>query len=174
MKIIKALSFFQRKSENQTRNLPTLETGLRGDVTTFHMTVYFLRAPAARLRFEFWESNVAGRLGLGVALRYAMDIGMQPIETRIRRLAGLLRERLENEPRVSVVDLGRVENQCGIVSFAVAGMDPADVKQGLRSKRVYVSTSAAASTPLDAEDRSLPTVVRTMAGGKTYLNICTM
>eukprot|EP00903_Cladosiphon_okamuranus_P009577 g9119.t1 len=119
---------------------------------------YELRSDARR--FEFWESNVAGRLGLGVALRYAMDIGLQPIETRIRRLAGSLREQLEKEPRVSVMDLGRVENQCGIVSFAVAGMDPADVKQGLRSKRVYVSTSAAGSTPLDAEDRALPTVVR--------------
>eukprot|EP00752_Nemacystus_decipiens_P010194 g9084.t1 len=119
---------------------------------------YELR-PDAR-RFEFWESNVAGRLGLGVALRYAMDIGMQAIETRIRQLAGSLRERLTQEPGVAVMDLGRAENRCGIVSFAVAGMDPADVKQGLRSKRVYVSTSAAGSTPLDAESRALPTVVR--------------
>lgn len=128
----------------------------------------FFRVPAARRRFEFWESNVAGRLGLGVALRYAMDIGMHPIETRIRQLAGSLRERLDNEPGVSVMDLGRVENRCGIVSFAVAGMDPGDVKQGLRLERVYVSTSAAGSTPLDAESRALPTVVRTMAGEKLY------
>ena len=132
----------------------------------FHRKVAFLRVSSARLRFEFWESNVAGRLGLGVALRYAMDIGMQNIEARVRQLARSLRERLQNEPGVSVMDLGRVENQCGIVSFAVAGMDPANVKQGLRSKRVYVSTSAAGSTPLDAEDRALPTVVRTMADGK--------
>lgn len=89
---------------------------------------------------------------------------MHPIETRIRQLAGSLRERLDREPGVSVMDLGQAENRCGIVSFAVAGMDPADVKQGLRSKRVYVSTSAAGSTPLDAQDRALPTVVRTMAG----------
>lgn len=120
--------------------------------------------PATLRRFEFWESNVAGRLGLGVALRYAMDIGMQPIETRIRQLASLLRERLDNEPGVSVMDLGRAENQCGIVSFTVAGMDPGDVKEGLRLKSVYVSTSAAGSTPLDAESRALPTVVRAVAG----------
>ncbi|CAM9583756.1 unnamed protein product [Ectocarpus sp. 4 AP-2014] len=119
---------------------------------------YELR-PDAR-RFEFWESNVAGRLGLGVAIRYAMDIGMELIEDRIRQLAGSLRERLENEPAVSLMDLGRVENQCGIVSFAVPGVDPSDIKQGLRLKRVFVSTSSAGSTPLDAEDRALPTVVR--------------
>lgn len=89
---------------------------------------------------------------------------MHTMETRIRQLAGSLRERLDNEPRVSVMDLGRVENRCGIVSFAVDGMDPGDVKQGLRLERVYVSTSTAGSTPLDAENRALPTVVRMMAG----------
>lgn len=126
------------------------------------------RVPADRRRFEFWESNVAGRLGLGVALRYAMEIGMQPIENRIRQLASSLRNRLDNEPGVSLMDLGRVENQCGIVSFAVAGMDPADVKQGLRSERVYVSTSAAGSTPLDAADRTLPTVVSQDGAGEKF------
>lgn len=102
---------------------------------------------------------MAGRLGLGVALRYAMSIGMKPIETRIRRLAGSLRERLDAEPGVSLMDLGRVENQCGIVSFSVSGVDASSIKQGLRLERVYVSTSSAESTPLDAEDRALPTVV---------------
>lgn len=89
---------------------------------------------------------------------------MRPIESRIRQLAGSLRKRLDDEPGVSLMDLGRAENQCGIVSFAVAGMDPGDVKQALRSERVYVSTSAAGSTPLDAADRGLPTVVSEMAG----------
>ncbi|CAM9668653.1 unnamed protein product [Scytosiphon promiscuus] len=119
---------------------------------------YELR-PDAR-RFEFWESNVAGRLGLGVALRYAMGIGMPSIEQRIRKVATLLRDRLEREPGVFVMDLGRPENQCGIISFAVRGKDPGDIKQGLRDQRVYVSTSSGGSTPLDAQDRALPTVVR--------------
>lgn len=129
----------------------------------------FHHVPADGGRFEFWESNVAGRLGLGVALRYAMEIGMRPIESRIRQLAGSLRKRLDAEPGVSLTDLGRVENQCGIVSFGVAGMDPGDVKQALRSERVYVSTSAAGSTPLDAADRGLPTVVSETCHGTTCL-----
>eukprot|EP00904_Undaria_pinnatifida_P009976 jgi/Undpi1/6108/HiC_scaffold_20.g08593.m1 len=119
---------------------------------------YELRADARR--FEFWESNVAGRLGLGVAMRYAMDIGMGSIEGRIRHLAGSLRELLESEPGVSLMDLGRTEHQCGIVSFVVKGVDAGHVKQGLRSQGVYVSTSSAGSTPLDAENRALPTVIR--------------
>ena len=115
-------------------------------------------------RFEFWESNVAGRLGLGVAMRYAMDIGMGSIEGRIRHLAGSLRELLESEPGVSLMDLGRTEHQCGIVSFVVKGVDAGHVKQGLRSQGVFVSTSSAGSTPLDAENRALPTVVRIRSG----------
>lgn len=111
-------------------------------------------------RFEFWESNVAGRLGLGVALRYALSIGMQPIEERIRLVAASLRHRLNNERGVSVMDLGRAERQCGIVSFTVRGVDAGIVMEGLRSEGVYVSTSSAGSTPLDAADRALPDVVR--------------
>lgn len=122
--------------------------------------------PSERRRFEFWESNVAGRLGLGVALRYALGIGMQPIEKRVRQLAGSLRERLDKEPGVCLMDLGRVENQCGIVSFAVPGVDASSIKYGLRLEKVYVSTSSAESTPLDAEDRALPTVVSRMTLAK--------
>lgn len=110
-------------------------------------------------RFEFWESNIAGRLGLGVALRYAMGLGLQPIEERSRYLAHCLRERLASEPRVTVTDLGRRENQCGIVSFTVVGVNADAIKQSLRTQGVYVATSRAGSTPLDARDRNLPTVV---------------
>ncbi|CAM9601046.1 unnamed protein product, partial [Hapterophycus canaliculatus] len=120
---------------------------------------YELRSDA-RSRFEFWESNIAGRLGLGVALRYALDIGMPSIEERIRDVAASLRERLEREPGVSLMDLGRAENQCGIISFAVPGIDPGRIKEELRQQRIYVATSSAESTPLDAQDRALPTVVR--------------
>lgn len=123
----------------------------------------YIFLPFARfIRFEFWESNVAGRLGLGVALRYALSIGMKPIEERIRLVATSLRDRLNREERVSVMDLGKPERQCGIVSFTVQGMDAGLVKEGLRSEGIYVSTSSAESTPLDAEDRALPVVVRTL------------
>jgi selenocysteine lyase/cysteine desulfurase len=65
---------------------------------------YELR-PDAR-RFETWENNYAGRLGLGVAIDYALAIGMEAIEERSRRLAGLLRDALRSIPRVTIHDLG--------------------------------------------------------------------
>ena len=94
---------------------------------------------------------------------------MEAIEERIRHMARSLRERLKKLPRVTVTDLGWPETQCGIVSFTVAGADAGAIKQSLRSENVYVSTSSAESTPLDAQDRSLPTVVSPMLDGKIAL-----
>lgn len=114
----------------------------------------------ASLRFEFWESNIAGRLGLGVAIRYALDIGLEKIETRVRQLAADLRLKLTAVEEVVLLDLGRPERQCGIVSFSVRGVDAGEIKQGLRARGVYLSISSADGTPLDAKKRALPTVVR--------------
>lgn len=88
-----------------------------------------------------------------------MGLGLPSIEERIRYLAHCLREKLASEPRVTVTDLGQPNTQCGIVSFMVAGVDADVIKQSLRSQGVYVATSRAGSTPLDAKDRNLPTVV---------------
>ncbi len=51
---------------------------------------YALR-PDAR-RFESWENNYAARLGLGIAVDYALGLGLEAIEQRCRSLADLLRD----------------------------------------------------------------------------------
>src|SRR5262249_61316015 len=43
---------------------------------------YELRSDARR--FEAWENNYAARLGLGIAIDYALAIGMEAIEARCR------------------------------------------------------------------------------------------
>ena len=58
-------------------------------------------------KFETWEAAAAPRLGLGVAVEYALALGLDWIERRVQYLAALLRERLADVKGVTVQDLGR-------------------------------------------------------------------
>lgn len=117
---------------------------------------YELR-PDAR-RFESWENNYAARLGLGVAIEYALKIGLNEIETRARALANQLREKLAQVPGVSVRDIGR--DRSAIVSFTVAGMDPLAINARLFKAGINISHSKPAAALLDSLARDLPTVLR--------------
>ncbi|WP_438017206.1 aminotransferase class V-fold PLP-dependent enzyme [Sorangium sp. So ce315] len=117
---------------------------------------YELR-PDAR-RFEGWESHVAGRLGLGAAVDYALRLGVPAIRDRVCALAERLRARLAELPGVAVRDLG--EQRCGIVTFTRAGEDAAAVKARLGAQAIHVSVSTAAGTLLDFQARGIPDLVR--------------
>ena len=114
-------------------------------------------APTAR-RFETWESNVAGMIGLGVAVEYAMARGIEKIREGIVPAANRLRERLASIRGVTVRDLG--VSKCGIVTFTVLGQDTVAVREKLSSLRINVGSIGRRSTPLEFEDRGLDSVVR--------------
>jgi selenocysteine lyase/cysteine desulfurase len=113
--------------------------------------------PDAR-RFEVWELSYAGKIGLGVAIDYALSFGMEAIQARIVALAGALRARLSAIPGVVVRDKGAARS--GIVSFTVDGYAPVDVQKRLRARAMNVWTSSLASTRLDMEARGIEGVVR--------------
>ncbi|MDO9412473.1 MAG: aminotransferase class V-fold PLP-dependent enzyme [Pseudolabrys sp.] len=117
---------------------------------------YELR-PDAR-RFENWENNYAARLGLGVAIDYALDIGMEAIAACCRDLSGHMRQALARIPGVTLHDLG--PDPAAIVTFSVSGHDANAIKEGLAKAGINVSVSVPASTLLDAEARHLPALVR--------------
>ena len=117
---------------------------------------YELRQDARR--FENWESNYAAKLGLGSAIEYALDIGLDNIEAEVSRLADILRGMLAEVPGVGVHDIGK--RKCGIVTFSVAGIAATDVEVRLRENNVQVSVSSPVSTLIDATRRKLPDLVR--------------
>ncbi len=112
---------------------------------------YELR-PDAR-RFENWESYVAGKIGLGVAVDYALALGMDAVEARIDDLATGLRRRLDAIPGVRVRDLGA--RKCGIVSFSIDGADPNEVVRAMADRKINIGTSSAFSTRLDMDGRDI-------------------
>ena len=117
---------------------------------------YELR-PDAR-RFETWENNYAARLGLGCAIDYALDVGLEEIETRCRVLSARLRGGLQSISDVTVHDLGR--DPAAIVTFSIEGRDAESIKAELTRSGINVSVSHPSSTLLDANARHLPALVR--------------
>jgi selenocysteine lyase/cysteine desulfurase len=113
--------------------------------------------PDAR-RFENWESHVAGKVGLGVAVDYALGWGLPAIQAQVTARAADLRTRLRTLPGVTVRDLGA--EQCAIVTFTVADRDPATIKAALAHHRINTTVSGASSTRLDMDARRLPAVLR--------------
>lgn len=109
-------------------------------------------------RFESFECNVAARIGLGVAIDYALGWGLDPIWKRVRDLAYTLRTRLSPIPGVVVHDRG--VTQCGIVTFTLEGREPAWIKQILARQGINVTVSERKSTLLDLSERGLTALVR--------------
>ena len=109
-------------------------------------------------RFENWECNVAGKIGLGVAIDYASALGLEAIWARIQLLADGLRNLLAALPVVTVRDIGAVQG--GIVSFTADGHEPQDLVEALRARAINVSNSGRTSTLIDMDARGLDAVVR--------------
>ncbi|WP_280421557.1 aminotransferase class V-fold PLP-dependent enzyme [Nocardia carnea] len=109
-------------------------------------------------RFEFWEHDVAARLGLGAAVRYLLDLGPDQVYAAIAERADYLRGALGELPEVTVRDLG--VDHSGIVSFTVAGVEPVKVRDRLLDSDITVTVSHASSTLLDMSARGLDSVVR--------------
>jgi selenocysteine lyase/cysteine desulfurase len=117
---------------------------------------YKLRDDARR--FETWENNYAARLGLGVAVDYALALGLEAIEARCRLLAGRLRAGLANIRGITLRDLG--PSPSAIVSFTMQGREAADIVAQAAREGITIGASNPSSTRLDAEARNLPPLVR--------------
>ncbi|MBM3689689.1 MAG: aminotransferase class V-fold PLP-dependent enzyme [Actinobacteria bacterium] len=103
---------------------------------TWESELEFAVQPGAR-RFESWEKSYAALLGMGAAIDYALECGIDELRARIDTLAQGLRARLSEIPGVRVRDRGEIKT--GIVT--ISAPDPAAIVAGLRAKGINTSHS---------------------------------
>ncbi len=109
-------------------------------------------------KFENWESNFAGILGLKKAVDYTLETGIEDIWNRIQHLGALLRQKLSTLEKVTVHDVGEVKG--GIVTFSVTGYHPDQVKNHLKEYGINISWLGTPNARLDMEARGLTELVR--------------
>ncbi len=144
---------YVRRARIETMEPPLLDLHA-ADLTS--PTTYAIRPDAQR--FENWESYVAGRLGLGAAVDYALDLELDAIWERVQRQADLLRTRLSAIDGVTVHDAGFVRG--GIVTFSRAGIEAEAIREALAAEKVNVSLSNIYRTYLDPDQDALGQFVR--------------
>ena len=109
-------------------------------------------------RFENWEFYVAGTIGLGVSVDYAMSWGIEAIHARLVKLAEQLRGDLSAIPGVTVTDIG--SERGGIVTFVKSGVAAPAIKAQLATKKINTTVTGRDSTRIDMERRGLDDIVR--------------
>jgi selenocysteine lyase/cysteine desulfurase len=117
---------------------------------------YRIRGDARR--FENWETYYAGKVGLGVAVDYALEVGVPHAWERIQELAGRLRGELAEVAGVTLLDRGAVLG--ATVTFAVEGVPAPEVRRLLAAERVNVSVMEPESAQLDFGLRGIDEAVR--------------
>jgi selenocysteine lyase/cysteine desulfurase len=111
-----------------------------------------------RRRFETWEYNIANKLGLSTAIRYAMQIDVNSIWQRIQYLSKMLRDELVNLPGLVVHDTGHIKS--GIVTFSSMRVSAEKIFTALKADNMNVSICKKKYDQLNTMQRNLDHIVR--------------
>jgi cysteine desulfurase/selenocysteine lyase len=104
-------------------------------------------APAPR-KFEAGVPNMAQAVGLGAAIEYLTNIGMDQIFDHEVQLTGYLIKGLLAIPELSIVGPNNTDSRGGSVSFTVGQIHPHDLGQYLDSQGIAVRTGHHCAWPL--------------------------
>jgi selenocysteine lyase/cysteine desulfurase len=133
-----------------------------------------IKYSAGARRFEYWESNVSAKLGLGAAIDHLNggDVGIQMVERRIIHAASRLRKLLEPIENVVLYHNHQSIQLCGIVCFSVKGVESNVVKDAMgvavvasgtcseNGDRFELSVVPRTSTPIDSSNTGTCDLVR--------------
>lgn len=108
-------------------------------------------------RFEHWEISYASMLGLKHAIRYANEVGMEPVEKYNRNLSQKLRNNLKDSG-FDVWDLGN--RLSSIVTFSGPDGDLENIQKVLKENNVYFSVAYKNSALIDFTNKNINGIVR--------------
>lgn len=117
---------------------------------------YEIRSDARR--FELWERPLALMLGSKACVEYALNIGLPQIETRVKQLADLCREKLSAISGIKNLDKG-IE-RCGITTYAVDGWQSAALKTKLQEFKINTSIAIRTGAQIDFGEKGVDWALR--------------
>jgi cysteine desulfurase/selenocysteine lyase len=128
--------------ENLLEQLPPWQGG--GDMVK---SVSFTKTAYADLplKFEAGTSNYAGAIGLGEALNYLTDTGIDNIHSYEKELTDYAMEKISSIPDITIY--GTSANRVGIASFLAKGVHHSDMGEILDKMGIAVRTGRMCADP---------------------------
>lgn len=112
------------------------------DVVTFEKTTW----NALPYKFEAGTPNIAGVIGMGRAIEYVQEVGLEGIGKHEHDLLDYTTAQLSEIPGLRII--GTAANKASVISFVVEGIHPSDLGTLLDTKGVAVRTGHHCTQPL--------------------------
>lgn len=100
------------------------------------------------IRFEAGTQMTSQVVGLGAAVKYLSEIGMDAIHAHEKKLTAYALEKLTQIPGLRIIGPENTEDRGGAVSFVVEGIHPHDLGQVLDAHGVSIRTGHHCAWPL--------------------------
>ncbi len=97
-------------------------------------------------KFEAGTPDIAGVIGLGAAIDYVTDVGMDAIEAYEHELLGYATEKLSTIPGVRLI--GTAAEKAGVLSFVLSDIHPHDIGTILDQEGIAIRTGHHCSQPV--------------------------
>lgn len=110
-------------------------------------------------KFEAGVPNMAQAVGLGAALTYLTQLGMENVRAHEHELTGYLLEKMSYISDLTVIGPANTHSRGGAISFTLKNIHPHDVGQFLDSQGVAVRTGHHCAWPL-AKRMQVPATTR--------------
>jgi len=99
-------------------------------------------------KLEAGTPNIAGVIGLGAAVDYLAEVGMDSIQKHEKDLLRYAQKKLSEVEGLKIIGPNKIEDRSGLISFVVEGLHPHDIASVLSSQGVCVRAGQHCTIPL--------------------------